>query len=265
MYYNKSSIRLLQEQGREKVGKTDMKTMKMTALMLALVLMLCVFAGCGSMKWDELKNKDVVATVNGKEITKQHINYEYAQQTVSNQISAELMSQLGGMDEEEVEMDEVFYQVIAKNILGELAREKGFGITEEEAYERAYNDLILSSKKNGYDYLSQYNDQIKEMLHFDDDMMVEYASQDLYNTTPVNNYLKSIMEELQYDYPDETDPKEEALAEAVLERVKAEVGNVSVEFNYHGKSVLKKLNYEKLISNAKLTFVRAEDQLDLAD
>jgi len=234
----------------------------MTALVLALVMALGMLTGCASVEWDELKSKDVIATVNGLEITKQHVSYEYAQQSVSNQISAELMSQLGGGDAEEVAMEDAMCHTLGKYILGEIAREKGFGISKEDAYERAYNDLILSSKRSGMDYLSDYNEQIKAELYFDDEMMVDYASQDVYNTMAINEYVKSVMGELQYDYPDETDPREEQLRAAVTKVVKEEVKNVEVKLMHHGKSTLEKIDYAKLVSNAALTFVRAEDVVE---
>lgn len=236
-----------------------MKKMKMAALVLALVLIVSVFAGCGAVKWDDIKKKDVVATVNGTEITKQHVLYQNAQDEVSNQVSYELMSQLGAMDEiEAASLEDSFMATLTRYVLGELAREAGYGITMEEAYEKAYNDLILSTKKTGYDYLGDYNEQVKDMLYFDDDLMLDYASQDIYNTTPVNKYVLGLMEEMQYDYPEETDPKEEQLRAAVLEKVTADAANVEVVLNYHNKNIVKELPLEKLVESAALTFQRTE-------
>lgn len=238
-----------------------MKKMKMAALVLALALIVSVFAGCGAVKWDDLNKKDVVATVNGKEITKQHVLYQYAQDQVSQDISAQLMSQLGvSGEEEELEMEDSFAAELTKYILGELARENGYGITEEDAYDKAYNDLVLSAKKNGYDYLEEYNQQVMDMLYFDQDMMLEYAWQDIYNSTPVYNYVHALMEEMQDDYPDETDPDEEQLQAAVVERLTADAKNVTVELNYHKKSILNKLTIEKTVSNAALSFQRTTEE-----
>jgi hypothetical protein len=232
--------------------------MKMAALVLALVLIVSVFAGCGTAKWDDIKKKDVVATVNGTEITKQHVLYQNAQDEISNKVSYELMSQLGGLDKiEAAPVEDSFKATLTRYILGELAREAGYGITEEEAYAKAYNDLILSTKKTGYDYLGDYNKQVMDMLYFDEDLMLDYASQDIYNTTPINKYVLGLMEEMQYDYPEETDPKEEQLLAAVLAKVVEDAGKVEVTLNYHNKNILKELPYERLVESAGLTFQRA--------
>ena len=236
-----------------------MKKMKMAALVLALVLILSVFAGCGAVKWDELKKKDVVATVNGLEITKQHVLYQNAQDEASNRVSAQLMSQLGvTAEEKDSAMNDSFVNTLTRYVLGELAREAGYGITEEEAYEKAYNDLILSAKKNGYDYLADYNQQIKDQLFFDDDLMLEYASQDIYNTTPINKYILGLMEEMQYDYPGENERDNDALMAAVTAKLTEDAKNVDVQLNHHSKKILDALDIEKSVTSAGLTFRRGE-------
>ena len=236
-----------------------MKKMKMAALVLALVLILSVFAGCGAVKWDDMKKKDVVATVNGTEITKQHVLYQNAQDEIRNQISANLLSQLGASaDEEDAGMNESFISTLTKVILGELAREAGYGITEDEAYEKAYNDLILSTKKTGYDYLSDYNQQVKEALYFDDDLMLEYASQDIYHGTPINKYVLALMEEMQDEYPEETDPKNEQLMEAVVAKLTEDAKALDIQLNYHNKKVLEELDVARFVKSAGMTFHRGE-------
>lgn len=240
-----------------------MKKMKITALVLALVCLACVCAGCANDKWDDIKNKDVVATVNGAELTKQHVRYFNAENFVGSQVSANLMSQMGISDAETEDADEdleiAFEDALTYSIVGELARANGFSITEDEAYEKAYQEYVLMEKKPGYDYIKEYNDSIKEMLFFDTDMLVDFGSQKMYNSVPAMDYIKSLLEEMQYDYPND-DNKNTKLKAAVAERLKDEAKEVEVTFNYHKASKVNALTYEDIVSRAATTFTRAAEE-----
>jgi len=236
-----------------------MKKTKLTALIMAMVCIACVFAGCASAKWDDIKNKDVVATVNGTEVTKQHVMYFYAEDYASAQVSANLFAQMG-MDEieNEEDVDTSFYGALEYYIVGELARENGFGITEDEAYEKAYQEYVLMEKKPGYEYIAEYNAQIKDMLYFDNEKMVEYATDKLYNSVPAMKYIESLMDEMQYDYPEDPETKNDPLKEAVCKRLAEESKNIDIVLNYHSKSTLEKVTYEEIVDRAATTFLRAE-------
>ena len=231
----------------------------MTALILALVCVACVFAGCGAVNWDDIKNKDVVATVNGTEVTKQHVMYYYAEDVASAKVSAELFSQMGieNMDSE-TDIDTSFNNAMAYYIIGELAREAGYGITEEEAYERAYQEYVLMEKKPGYEYIADYNNQIREMLYFDSDMMVEFATDKLYNSVPCMDYIVALMDEMQYDYPKDPETKDEPLKEAVAKRLAEAAKGVDVKMNFHSQKALDEVNYMDVVDRGSTTFVRAD-------
>lgn len=236
-----------------------MKKMKMTALILALVCVACVFAGCGSVKWDDIKNKDVVATVNGTEITKQHVMYFYAEDVASAKVSADLFAQMGIEDTEgETAVETSFNGAMAYYIIGELAREAGYGITEDEAYERAYQEYVLMEKKPGYEYIADYNNQIKEMLYFDNEKMVEFATDKLYNSIPCMDYVEALMNEMQYDYPEDPETKDEPLKEAVAARLAEAAKSLDVTFNYHSKKAIDNVNYMDVVDRGATTFIRAE-------
>ncbi len=236
-----------------------MKKIKVIALIMALVCALCVFAGCASAKWDDIKNKDVVATVNGTEITKQHVMYFYAENIASAQVASTMFAQMGIEDiEEDTEIETSFYDALSYYIVGELARANGFGISEEEAYEKAYQEYVLMEKKPGYEYIAEYNNQIRDMLYFDSEMMVEYATDKLYNSVPSMDYIEALMDEMQFDYPEDPETKDDALKAAVAERLAEEAKALDIKLNYHSKKALEKVAYPEIVDRASTTFLRAE-------
>lgn len=236
-----------------------MKKIKVIALIMVLACIVCAFAGCGSAKWDDIKNKDVVATVNGTEITKQHVMYFYAENVASAEVASSMFQQMGIEEvEEETEIETSFREALAYYVVGELARENGYGLTEDEAYEKAYQEYVLMEKKPGYEYIAEYNAQIREMLYFDSEMMVEYASAKIYNSVPSMDYIEALMEEMQYDYPKDPETKDDNLKAAVAERLAKDAKKLDIKLNYHSKKTIDKIAFDEIVTRGATTFVRAD-------
>ena len=236
-----------------------MKKIKIIALIMVLVCAACVFAGCASAKWDDIKNKDVVATVNGTEITKQHVMYFYAENVASAKVASNMFAQMGIDEiEDDAEVETSFYDALSYYVVGELTRANGYGISEEEAYERAYQEYVLMEKKPGYEYITEYNNQIREMLYFDSDKMVEFATDKLYNSIPSMDYIEALMDEMQYDYPEDPEKKDELLKEAVAKRLAEEAKALDIKLNYHSRNTLEKIAYAEIVDRGATTFVRAD-------
>lgn len=228
-----------------------MKRFKSILLIALAVMLLMAFVGCGSREidWEAIKRDDVVAEVNGIQLTKKLVNFQYCIEDISSQYTSSFYSQLGGTEDmaATVTMDKSMDGMLANLILASIAKDNGMTVAEEKARESSYDEYILSAKK--YDYLSEFSESMKQNMYLSDEMLVQYGTEYNLITDSADEVVRA-----EFDKLDAAEFEDlNAMSDAVLKALEELTKDVSVTVNYPSKHTVKgsSLDFSSCVTGVK--------------
>ena len=213
-----------------------MKRNRVICLAIVIVMALMLFVGCAEKTdWENVSKSTVIANVDGYEVDMDLIKYFYAEQIAADEIGAMLSGSMADFFGEEAlseQSEEVAYDncidiVLAYAALERVAVNKNLAEIYDNAREKAYEELILSTKNSasGYEYFAQYTEKIKSNYTATDDALCDIAGE-LY-------MLRDSAENLINDYYNKGsyESKDDAIKD-ITSKLKEEIKDIDAKILY---------------------------------
>ncbi len=174
---------------------------KRITLILTILLVVCfVASGCGA-SWDGIADDAVVAQVGDNSINYLLLKYYSAQQEIGQEIATKLLEEQGYKPEKAKKLSTQDYlNLLMQNAaVSQLAEGKEGAVTKEEALEVMKEELTQGGEV--YDYLKEYNDQLKEKMNLNDAELLNVAAEDRYISLNAGVVLKEVVDGLKESVP----------------------------------------------------------------